>query len=86
MRSLSRWRWALCSWEAVPSMQSRFRAEPVPPPAGVFVEPPPVVVVPAPRVWWGWHADGIATGADAGMKMLRACQARRSSESSSVRA
>jgi hypothetical protein len=29
--------------------------EPVPPPAGVYVEPPPVVVAPGPRVWWGWH-------------------------------
>jgi hypothetical protein len=30
-------------------------AEPVPPPAGAYVEPPPVVVAPGPRVWWGWH-------------------------------
>jgi len=30
-------------------------AEPVPPPAGVYVAPPPVVVAPGPYVWWGWH-------------------------------
>ena len=30
-------------------------AEPVPPPAGVYITPPPVVVAPGPPLWWGWH-------------------------------
>ena len=28
---------------------------PVPPVAGVYVAPPPLVVVPGPPLWWGWH-------------------------------
>ena len=28
---------------------------PVPPAAGVYVAPPPLVVVPGPHLWWGWR-------------------------------
>ena len=32
-------------------------AEPVPPTAGIYVEPPPAFVV-APGPWWGWGWGG----------------------------
>jgi hypothetical protein len=40
-------------------------AEPVPPAAGIYVEPPPAVVV-APGPWWGWGwaVDGTTGGAE----------------------
>jgi hypothetical protein len=31
-------------------------AEPVPPAAGIYVDPPAVVVAPGP--WWGWGWGG----------------------------